>query len=463
VILTLDLTKLEGAVVASTTDSRCALKDEKVTCTLGAIAAAGSVDVAALTLARNGTAVGATGTVTATVDGTEDDTTPANDTATLPVTVKAAGANLVAGAEDLNTSAKRVGPGDKVPFHGVVFNQGDTTAAGATMTLDLHNFGTVLERYTDCTYTDAFPKDTGGEYVYGPGKVTCPLPELKPGTGLLFFNQETGESAFNVTFGRNLPGPDELSGEFSIQPGASTAKSASLARQAGPTFAEVLAELQPAATARAAQRAIVTDDLKSSAAFRVWTRQNTLDVQVTAKPVTGKAGQTVTLNYEVVNQGPSDAGGPNVLITAPSGTVLLATKGCWTDGTDHEQKTESAKLRCNVEGQFPTVASGVGKLASSVRLKIKSAPGTNGTVYAESCCVGSTESNKANNTAKIVFSSASGSGSVSGTDTDTDTAGGSGAGLPITGSPVAVVALVGGVVLVLGVALMLVFRRRRVS
>ncbi|NMO55677.1 peptidase [Actinoplanes sp. TBRC 11911] len=460
VTLTLDLRKLSDAVVASTSDSRCTLKDEKVTCALGGIAAAGVVDVPALALERNGDAVGPAGTVAASVDGAEEDATPANDTASLSVTTAASGAELVVGAEDINTSATPVGPGDTKPFHGLVFNQGDTAATGATMTLDLRGFGAVAERYTDCTYVDDFPHDTGGEFVYGPDRVTCPLPELNPGAGLLFFNEKTGESAFNVQFGRNLPGPDSLSGAFSIQPGTGTsAAPQTLAKQPGPTFAEALARLQPATTARA-QRVAVTDDLKSTAAFQVWTKANTLDVRATAAPVSGTAGQTVTLTYDVVNQGPSDGGGPNVLITAPSGTVLLPAKGCWTDGTDHVRRAESAKLRCTVDGRFPAVASGSGKVSLSVKLKIKSTPGTNGTVYAVSCCVGSTESNKANNTAKIVFS---GGGGGTGTDADTDTAGGSGAGLPITGSPVALVALVGGVVLVLGVVLLLVVRRKRVS
>ncbi|MEE3920708.1 hypothetical protein V2I01_28115 [Micromonospora sp. BRA006-A] len=38
---------------------------------------------------------------------------------------------------------------------------------------------------------------------------------LKPGEGLLLFDDETGESLFNITFGRNLPGPDENYALFS--------------------------------------------------------------------------------------------------------------------------------------------------------------------------------------------------------------------------------------------------------
>jgi LPXTG-motif cell wall-anchored protein len=63
--------------------------------------------------------------------------------------------------------------------------------------------------------------------------------------------------------------------------------------------------------------------------------------------------------------------------------------------------------------------------------------------------VASTESRPANNTARIVITGGSGDG-------------GSGGGLPVTGAPIALLAGAGAGGLALGVALLVLFRRRRV-
>jgi hypothetical protein len=103
-------------------------------------------------------------------------------------------------------------------------------------------------------------------------------------------------------------------------------------------------------------------------------------------------------------------------------------------------------------------------LKPTVKLKIKSKPGTDGTIYAASCCVGSTDSKPANNIARIVFKptaghSGTGGGTGSGSGGGSTGGQGGGGGLPVTGTPVALIAGVGGAVLVLGIVLMVVFRR----
>jgi len=461
VTLTLDLSTLSDAVVATVPDGndQCKLADHKVTCAVGGLEPGQTPNIAALNLAsRKGAAIGAAGEVTVTIAGAEDDANPADNTTTFPVTVLASGPDLIVAADDLNTAKNPVGPGDQVPFHGAVGNDGDTAATGATFTLNLPTAATVVERYSDCTYVDYFPNDIGGAYVYGPGQITCPLPTLEPNEGLLLFDPVTGDSLFHVTFGRNLPGPEQNSANLvaDLAGQAKAAKGAKRVAGHGPSFAAALAKLQQKTQASKSALAKRTSALREVdepdddfGTFSYWSKPNKLDVRVSARPVSGKVGQTVSLRYEVVNLGPSDGGGPSVLITAPSGTVLLPADWCWTDGTEHEQRPESKKLRCNFESEYPAVASGYGKLTPTVKLKIKSAPGNDGTIYAESSGIGSTESNKANNTTRIVFTEAGGSG-------------GSGGGLPITGSPVALVAGIGGAVVVLGVVLMVVFRRRRV-
>ncbi|MFC3501744.1 LPXTG cell wall anchor domain-containing protein [Micromonospora krabiensis] len=203
-----------------------------------------------------------------------------------------------------------------------------------------------------------------------------------------------------------------------------------------------------------ARRSVVERELDESdnyADFRFWSKKNVLDVAVTAPAVKGAVGQTVDLTYEVVNNGPSDGGGPGVIITAPSGTVLLPAEWCYTDGTPGEVLPESGKLRCNFESEFPSVASGYGRIKATVKLKIKSAPGTDGTIVVNGA-MSSTESNPANNTARIVIIGGEGDGS-----------GGSGGGLPVTGAPAAALAGGGAAVLALGAVLFVLFRRRRLA
>ncbi|MFI7599147.1 peptidase [Actinoplanes sp. NPDC049681] len=464
VTLTLDLSELSDAVVAAVPDwsEQCKLLDSKITCAVGRIEPGRTGDISPLILtSRTGAAVGPAGEIAVTIDGAEDDANPGDDTTTFPVTVIASGPDLVVEADDVTTARNPVGPGDKVPFHGAVANEGDTVATDAILTLNLSTGTTLVERYSDCTYVDYYPNDIGGAYVYGPSRITCPLPELQPGEGLSLFDPESGASLFNLTFGRNLYGPDKHYG--SLEAGfADEARAARGVRRVaghGPSFAAAARKLASKASARRSSALREIDESDNYADFHYWSKKNTLDVQVTAEPVSGKVGRTVDLPYEVVNAGPSDGGGPSVLITAPSGTVLLPVEWCWTDGTEQEQRPESKKLRCNFESEFPSLASGYGRIKQTLKLKIKSKPGTDGTITAESCCVGSTESDKANNTARIVFT---GGGSGSGSGGDEGGSGGGG-GLPITGTPVALVAGIGGAAVVLGIVLMVVFRRRRVT
>ena len=453
VTLTFDLSNVADSVVAEVPEwaEQCERDAATVTCAIGQLDA-GQVDhLSPLILtSRQGATPGPAGEVTVTIDGAEDDANPGDDSTTFPVTVIASGASLVSYAEDVSTEEEPVGPGDQVPFIGAIGNVGDSTASGATLNLSLSTYTTVVERYSDCTYYDYYPDDEGGEYVYGPSHVVCPLPDLEPGDGLLLFDPESGESIFTLTFGRNMPGPTDHYGylDAQLEDQSRSAKGVKGIKGNGPKFADTVKKLRAGAATskKAATVEDELDELDSYADFRYWSKKNTLDVRVEAKPISGEVGSTVDLSYQITNEGPSDGGGPSVLITAPTGTALLPNEWCYTDGTEHEQRPESAKLRCNFESEYPTVKSGYGKVDHTVQLRIKSTPGDDGTIYGESCCVGSTDSDKSNNTAAIVFA--------------TDGEGGGG-GLPVTGAPVGLVAGIGGAVVALGLALMVVFRRRR--
>ncbi|MGW4683230.1 peptidase [Micromonospora taraxaci] len=464
VTVTLDLSKVSDAVITSVSEwnDDCKLADKKVTCTVGALAAGQVRDMNTVSLAsRQGAAPGDAGSVTVTVDGAEDDMAPGNDTTSFPVTVVPSGPDLVAAAQDLNDEKTPVGPGDTVPLYSGIGNEGDTAATNFTVRVSVPTGATFAERYSDCTYTDYYPNDIGKPYVYGPGEVSCVVPlTLEPGDGLLLFDDETGESLFNVNFGRNLAGPGQRYGSVDVALAGQerSAKNSARTKGTGPSFAATVRELQAKgakgdlAKQRAAQREL--DESDNYAWFAFWTKKNTLDVSVTAPAVKGAVGKTVTVPYEVVNNGPSDGGGPSVIITAPTGTVLLPSEWCYTDGTEHEQLPESTKLRCNFESEFPTTASGWGRIKSTVQVKIKSTPGTDGTIVAQSVATGATESKPENNTVKIVITTGDG-GAGAGDN------GGSGGGLPVTGAPAAMLAGGGAAVLALGAVLLVMFRRRR--
>ncbi|MGC4866012.1 peptidase [Micromonospora sp. DT53] len=466
VTVTLDLSKVSDAVTASVPDySDCKLADTTVTCKVGALNAGQVESVYPLTLtSRQGAAPGDAGSVTVTIDGAEDDMAPGNDTTSFPVTVLASGPDLVAAAQDLNDKKTPVGPGNTVPLYAGVGNEGDTAAKNFTVRVGVPTGATFAERYSDCTYTDYYPDDIGEPYVYGPSEVSCVVPTtLEPGDGLLFFDDKTGKSLFNIEFGRNLDGPSENYGSVDVALAGQerSAKGNAGTKGTGPSFAEAVRKLAAKgakgdlARQRAAEGEL--DESDNYAWFGFWSKPNTLDISVAAPAVKGAVGQTVNVAYEVVNNGPSDGGGPSVIITAPTGTVLLPSDWCYTDGTEHETLPESAKLRCNFESEFPATASGWGRIKSTVQVKIKSAPGTDGTIVARSVTAAS-ESKPENNTARIVITSGSAGGGTGGGDDE----GGSGGGLPVTGAPAAMLAGGGVAVLALGAALLVLFRRRRV-
>lgn len=457
VTVTLDLSEVSDGVIAEVPEwaDNCEQGGAEVTCAIGHLPAGQVLTMTPLSLAsRTGATPGDAGSITVSIAGAEDDMSPGNNTTTFPVTIKASGPDLVAGAVDLNDKKHSVGPGDTVPLYAGVFNEGDTTAAEYEVRVIVPTGATYVERYSDCTYTDYYPKDSGLPYVYGPGEVSCPVTlPLAPDEALLFFDDQTGESLFNVTFGKNLSGPEQMYGSFNVALAgqSESARNSQRAKGTGPSFASALRKQQAKVSAerqRSAEREL--DESDNYADFSFWSKKNTLDVAVTVPTVKGSVGQTIDLAYEVVNNGPADGGGPSVVITAPSGTVLLPSEWCYTDGTDGQRLPESEKLRCNFESEFPTTASGYGRIKTSVQLKIKSAPGDDGVIVADGA-MSSTESNPKNNTARIVIDTgAGGEGS------------GGGGGLPVTGAPAAMLAGAGALVIALGVTVLVLFRRRRV-
>jgi hypothetical protein len=456
VTVTLDTSEVSDAVKVSVPDwtEDCKLSGKKVTCTVGHLDAGQVIDINPLELAsRTGARPGAAGEVTVTIAGAEEDANQGDNTTTFPVTVIASGPDLVAAADDLGTESKPYGPGDKAPMRAAVINEGDSPATNFSFTFSLPTGAVVAERYSDCTYTDYWPDAVKGKgYAYAPSEVSCVVPlTLEPGDALLLFDEESGESAFTASFGKNLSGPEQHYASFStaLAEEREAAKGLKSTKGTGPSLTAKLKKAKSIQAKRVAEQEL--DESDNYADMTFWSKKNTLDVAVTAPAVKGEVGQTVELEYEVVNNGPSDGGGPGVDITAPTGTVLLPAEWCYTAGTENEAKAESKKLHCNFESIFPTVYSGYGRLNPTVRLKIKSTPGTDGTIVAASGGVASKESKPANNTAAIVITVDGSGGS-----------GGAGGGLPVTGPSTGMLAGTGAAIAAAGVAMFVLFRRRRV-
>ncbi|MGI5147977.1 hypothetical protein ACQEVC_16645 [Plantactinospora sp. CA-294935] len=402
----------------------------------------------------------------------------------LPVSIRATGSGLVAEVDDLGSAQQRVGGGDRSPLHATVFNFGNSTLPGFLLTITLPLGATFAERYADCVYGGDRPGDPPTGYVYGPQQVTCQMHLiLEPGAGVGFSDPVSGDAAFNVVFGKNLPGPAEAAGRFEAGELAEPLPEAQRRAGApdGPSLADKLAELRTRAEQRAGtgQQSLVTprtpeqaggseqrttpgrqattgdaDPARVAAAaepdvaeFSIWTKPNNHDLEVRATSVTGSVGDTVELPYTITNHGPSD-GGAAWRIVAPSGTVLLPSPGCTFRDEQGEPVAELTEVDCGTESQWPATASGAGVVSSVVRVKIKSAPGTNGTITIRGLGP-STETGPKSNTAQLLINEPGGGG---GADDD---------GLPITGVRTGPISAVGGSALLLGAVLLLLGRRRR--
>ncbi|MDG4762721.1 LPXTG cell wall anchor domain-containing protein [Solwaraspora sp. WMMD406] len=453
VTIVLDATGVDDSVELTEGDHPgCELTGRTVTCAYGVLDAGFTDHIHPARLAsRAGAPPGDAGTMSVTISSAQEDANPSDNTVTFPVTVLTSGPDLVAVVDDINTEADPVGPGDTAPLHAAVANEGDSTADSYTIALNLPTGVGFVDQYDDCEYTTYWPNDPKLDgYAYGPSRVTCALTlPLAPGD-VLYLVDEQGESLFDLYFGTNLAGPQETSGSFETWLGAGEPSQARASAASGKSINEALAKAQESA-GRAASTPDEIDTDDNVAYFAVYTKPNTLDIEVTAAPVTGEPGDTVDLTYTVVNNGPSDGGGPGVTITAPTGTVLLPAEWCYTEGEPGTQLPESPALRCNFESLFPATASGAGRITHTVRLKVISTPGDDGTITAGSSGP-STESDPSDNTVPIVFTTAGGGAGGGGDDE-----------LPITGSSTGLIAAVGGATVLLGVLLVVGARRRGVK
>jgi len=434
------------------TDS-CEEEGAVVTCNAGVLPAGGGGDVFIpfYLTSEQGAEPGPAGKVTTVIKGTAPDGSTQSNTVELPVTIVASGADLVALADDLNTPEKPVGPGDVLPIPSGIFNEGDSTAKGWFVRIQLTTGATFVEEYEDCTYDGIWPGEHPEGYVYGPSQVLCTAPdvELPAGQGLLFADPETGESLFNATFGKNLRGPEQLDGmvEVGLIEDLANDRAARTARKGkGTSFADAVAALQTTSRSKALRELDTEDNVVW---FNFWSKANSHDFSVTTTPVSGAIGETVKVPFTVVNNGPSD-GAAGWTFVAPAGTVFVPgeTNGFWCYFHDESGAPvdELRTVGCSNESEWPSTASGRGVVQGTMTLRIDAAPGNDGTLTVRPYGA-PTELNPDNNVAKLVVTVGDG---------------GSGGGLPVTGAKAGVAAGVGAAVLALGAVLFVVARRRRI-
>jgi hypothetical protein len=313
--------------------------------------------------------------------------------------------------------------------------------------LQVPNGSEIVEQYEDCTYTDYYGGESSDGYVYGASEVVCTAPlTLQPDDGFLLYDPDSGKTLFSALFGKNLPGPEDVDGYFEvglIDDLASPSTRAQVRKGTGRVFADAVTGLQRKAGAAAATRETDTSD--NAADFTVWTKPNTHDFSASSKKVTGAIGDTVTVPYTLVNNGPSD-GGANWRIVAPSGTVLVRGDDglCYFLDDDGKQTNELTSVVCSTEGWWPAKASGRGVVTAKVKVRIISTPGDNGTITVTSMGP-SNDPDTANNVAPLAIE-----------------VGGGGGGLPVTGVKAGVVAGAGAAAVAVGVVLYMLSRRRRI-
>jgi LPXTG-motif cell wall-anchored protein len=427
---------------------------------------------------RELTTVGGAGSITLSASSTEPDAKPADNKTTADFTVVPAGVDLVTYTATWTGQRgdNHVKAGDRWPLIVGITNAGELTQRPEAVTITIevpHSVGFV-ERYQDCTYEKDWygtPKPAGT--VYGPSTVTCTVPWLPLGHGMVLTGKRGDKSVdlFTLAFGSNLDGPAYKD----IKVSARTATLPTLpacALTATPTCETLARELADEAGLKlptgpgSANPAREVEPADNDTTFQIATGANPADLAVTAGKATGKVGDTVDVKIDVKNQGPADAPSWRAELTAPAGTKFVGTTDAWC-GKASPAKPVS-KLVCDHPALLP-VSAGPYKAGVSFTAKVKILSANVGGDGLVAVSQPGTEKNAADNKARIQIDvPGAGDGGGAGGPAVGGAAGGGGAapasgGLPVTGSQVALIATAGGIALLVGVLLFVLTKRRRVA
>jgi LPXTG-motif cell wall-anchored protein len=159
--LTVDFSALDDSKVAFDSDG-CTVASKVATCPIpdDAVPPAGGKLDLPIALVRQPGASGAAGSLTIAVSSALADPMVSNNVITLPVSVGDPGADLLTVAYDVykvpgpeQTDPEPVPPGESSVLFGFVENQGDLTAKGVKIVVNLPEHVTFADEEPDCTYS----------------------------------------------------------------------------------------------------------------------------------------------------------------------------------------------------------------------------------------------------------------------------------------------------------------------
>lgn len=426
------------SIVFSRQQHDCAADGTVMTCHLGAIQGYVTEEVGFTVGTRSGAEPGPAGTITATVATDTHDNYHGNDTGTFEVEITDAGVDLIALAGPNGT----VAPNGSAPLDLAIANTGSAAAPGLTFTIDTGDADVgIEERYQECAYRAE--------------SVTCALPgtRLDPGMVLPLIDKD-GDSLFSVAAGEHVLGPSRVTGTFTVDSTDSRARSSA---RSGRSLASALAA--PATGGRQAKAAGEKVPEDNSVQFTYQVSDNPADVRVAVPALHGKVGDVVTVRATITNAGPANALGFDVYADRPAGTTLVGTPKLALG--DHSEPymcrpqdgLHGHDVHCYHDGEFP--AAGTRYATTGVltfRLRITSAEVGTGTVTVKD---GTTDPKPGNNTAtvRVALPGPSASPQPGGNG------GGSGS-LPVTGGRLGLIGGIGGALLLVGAAAVVLARRR---
>jgi LPXTG-motif cell wall-anchored protein len=351
---------------------------------------------------------GAHGSVKISVTSHQTDAKPADNTATVPLTIVKDGLDLTTFAHDLRDLA----PGSTAKLNWAVFNQSDVTATKVAVDFAVPPY-VEIQNNPACT-------------VAGDRRTAhCEGGELKQSDGPVEFS-----SPIEVKVSAHAPGPVSLGTGAVVATGTPAQAAAGQAAALAPSAASAHFVKTTANQNESGAKDEVPGD--NAVAFAVTSKSNPADLAVTAGTASGAVSDRVKIAITVKDNGPADSPDTVLRLKAPTGTEI-------TDAVVKAQCTQvtaGKEYACN-GGTLP-VANG----AVALQVEFRITGSTVGTDGSASISGKLNDPVPGNNSAKITITVT--------------------AGLPVTGTNVAAIGGVGLAVLAAGAVLFVVFRRRRI-
>jgi uncharacterized repeat protein (TIGR01451 family) len=452
--LTIDISKLDQkkivAVLPGLGGGCVADSDTKATCPLPDLAAGGNdsgIDASGLNavLVQSIKGTGNAGSFTVSVESDSHDPNPSNNKVTTKVGVAKSGIDLTTYAQDVYSTVEGtdpVQPGKTGELFWLLANVGANPVKGVEYSVTLPPYLTFETKDPLCTYNAAN------------NVATCKNPDviLRPGEALSDGADESAGRTL-VKLAATAPGPVALTGGIVTGRGLAELREepapSALAQSKAQAKSNGTAVLQAAEAQKRKKpaKAKDVDPTDNAAPFSVFTAANPADLGISAAPVSGHVGETVTVKVIVTNAGPADAIKAKVKVTAPAGTEFVSvdpTCVAATAGKEYACDLGTAPKGMNDSGDFS--------------LKILSATVADGKAEVSSAVA---DPNVANNTAAIKVTVVPGPAPSTPGATPSTPAGGTGGGLPVTGSQAGLIGGLGLGAVAVGGVLMVLARRRR--